>query len=113
MNTRSRPVTGSVMILLPRGAKYPNLRRRPPAPNKGRGRLQVQIRRAFIAANGGAISTDQIYNWAYTRRRCLTGKGNLSWSVLRILRQIAEPVGRAKTIGRPIIWKLRAPLKRP
>jgi hypothetical protein len=33
--------------------------------------------------------------------------GNLRWSVLRILRVIAEPVGRAETIGRPWLWRLR------
>jgi hypothetical protein len=27
--------------------------------------------------------------------------------VHRILRQIAEPIGRAPTIGRPWIWRLR------
>jgi hypothetical protein len=29
------------------------------------------------------------------------------WSVHRILRQIAEPIGRAPTIGRPWLWRLR------
>jgi hypothetical protein len=29
------------------------------------------------------------------------------WSVHRILRQIAEPIGRAPTIGRPWMWRLR------
>jgi hypothetical protein len=33
--------------------------------------------------------------------------GNLRWSVLRILRVIAEPVGRAERIGRPWLWRLR------
>jgi hypothetical protein len=30
-------------------------------------------------------------------------RGNLRWSVLRILRVIAVPVGRAPTIGRPML----------
>jgi hypothetical protein len=29
------------------------------------------------------------------------------WSVHRILRQIAEPIGRADTIGRPWLWRLK------
>jgi hypothetical protein len=37
----------------------------------------------------------------------------VSWghrsSVKRILRTIATPVGRANTIGRPLLWKLRDP----
>jgi hypothetical protein len=32
-------------------------------------------------------------------------------SVWRILRQIAEPIGRAPTIGRPWLWQLKEPLK--
>jgi hypothetical protein len=29
------------------------------------------------------------------------------WSVDRILRVIAEPIGRAPTIGRPWLWRLK------
>jgi hypothetical protein len=29
------------------------------------------------------------------------------WSIVRILRQIAEPIGRADTIGRPWLWRLK------
>jgi hypothetical protein len=31
------------------------------------------------------------------------------WSVHRILREIADQIGRAPTIGRPWIWRLKTP----
>jgi hypothetical protein len=83
---------------------HPNLRTRPHAPNKGRGRLQVQIQRAFMAG-GPVLSTSAIFDWAYARGSRL--QGNRRWSVHRILRECCEPVGRAPTIGRPILWRAR------
>jgi hypothetical protein len=88
-------------------AKWPrhrNLRRRPAAPARGRGRLQVQIERAFLAG-GPVLSTSAVYDWTYARRRRL--QGNRIWSVHRILRVRCERVGRAKTRGQPILWRLR------
>jgi hypothetical protein len=87
---------------------YPNLQRRPHAPNKGRGRLQVQIRRAF-AIHGPVVSSSQTYDWAYARQPRLRRSLAHRHSVFRILREIAEPVGRAPTIGRPWLWRLRVP----
>lgn len=43
---------------------YPNLQRRPYSPNRGRGRVQVGIRRAFMAAGVSMLSTSLIYDWA-------------------------------------------------
>jgi hypothetical protein len=60
-----------------------NLRTRPHSPNLGRGRLQRQIRRAFVA-HGPVASSSWIYDWTHARCRRMTG--NLRWSVLRILR---------------------------
>jgi hypothetical protein len=87
---------------------HPNLRLRPHAPNKGRGRLQVQVRRAYIATGVDTLSASEIYDWTYARRRQRMPT-NLRWPVRRILRVIADPVGRADTIGRPILWKLKQP----
>jgi hypothetical protein len=81
-----------------------DLRMRPPAPARGRGRLQVQIRRAFMVG-GPVLSTSAVYDWTYARRRRL--QGNRIWSVHRILRERCERVGRAKTRGRPWLWRLR------
>jgi hypothetical protein len=90
---------------------HPNLQRRPHAPNAGRGRLQVQIRRAFVGHR--LLSSSQVYDWAYTRHRAYRRPMSeaVRWSVHRILRQIAEPIGRAPTIGRPWLWRLKEPLE--
>jgi hypothetical protein len=83
---------------------HPNLRRRPHAPNKGRGRLQVQIRRAFLDAD--TITSSTVYDWCFVRRRRRIPTRH-RYSVWRILMTIADPVGRAETIGRPWLWRLR------
>jgi hypothetical protein len=90
---------------------FPNLRRRPHSPNKGRGRLQRQIARAFLV-HGSTVSASDIYRWARSWRRCRDGKRinqGERWGIRRILVEIAEPVGRATTIGRPWIWRLKQP----
>ncbi len=89
---------------------YPNLRARPHAPNAGRGRLQTQIRRAFDTSRG-VLSTSQIFDWTYASHRAYGQRIPCwhRWSVSRILRRIADPVGRADTIGRPWLWRLRDP----
>ena len=92
------------------GSAYPNLLARPHAPNAGRGRLQTQIRRAFETSRG-VLSTSQIFDWTYASHRAYGQRIPCwhRWSVSRILRQIAEPIGRADTIGRPWLWRLRDP----
>ena len=87
---------------------HPNLRRRPPAPALGRGRLQRQVRRAFLAG-GPIVSSSEVYDWTIVRNRRM--RPNLCWSVLRILRVIAVPVGRASTIGQPLLWRLKPELR--
>jgi hypothetical protein len=87
-----------------------NLRLRPAKPALGRGRLQVQVRRAFITADAPAISASKIYDWCFARRRLMLGKPLTTrhrYSVWRILVTIADPVGRGTSIGRPILWRLR------
>jgi hypothetical protein len=88
---------------------HPNLQRRPHAPAAGRGRLQRQIKRAFLAAGDVVLSTIEVYDWAYPRHRAYWRPMSeaVRWSVHRILRQIAEPIGRAPTIGRPWLWRLK------
>jgi hypothetical protein len=44
---------------------YPNLRKRPPTPSKGRGSVQVRIRRAFIASGSDVLTIGLSRgNWA-------------------------------------------------
>lgn len=45
---------------------YPNLLLGPRAPNKGRGRLQVQIRRAFVGRE--VLTSSEIYDSCYAKR---------------------------------------------
>lgn len=86
---------------------YPDLRLRPHAPNKGRGRLQRQIRRAFHD-HGNEVSTSDIYRWCERWQAREFGQWE-RWSIVRILEQVAVRVGRAETIGRPWLWHLREP----
>jgi len=51
------------------------------------------------------VSSSAVYDWSYARGRRLTQRHR--HSVWRILVEVAEPVGRAETIGRPILWRLR------
>ena len=94
---------------LTKRANYPNLLRRPRAPAAGRGRLQVQIRRAFVVRE--VLTSSEIYDSCYARRRMLGQQIDrpYRWSVLRILREVADQIGRAPTIGRPWIWRLKTP----
>jgi hypothetical protein len=86
---------------------YPNLLRRPHALNAGRGRLQVAIRRAFVGRE--VLTSSEIYDSAYARRRMLGQQIDrpYRWSALRVLRTVADPIGRAQTAGRPWLWRLK------
>jgi hypothetical protein len=82
-----------------------NLRLRPHAPNAGRGRLQRQIARAFHV-HGNEVSASDIYQWCQRWQSKRFGQWE-RWSIVRILEQIAVRVGRAETIGRPWLWRLK------
>ena len=86
---------------------YPSLRLRPRAPNKGLGRLQVQIRRAFVGRD--ALTSSEVYDSCYAKKRAFGERISQRHrhSVWRILRTIADPIGRASTIGRPWLWRLK------
>jgi hypothetical protein len=90
----------------PSWESYPNLQRRPHAPNAGRGRLQVQIRRAF-AVGGAELTSSQVYDWAYLRHRSHLSEA-VRWSVHRILRQLADRVRRVPPHG-AWLWRLKTP----
>jgi hypothetical protein len=88
--------------------RFPNLRRRPPAPAKGRGPVQVRIRRAFIASGAEVLSSTQIYDWTHPRRRqhSKTLPDGIYWGTLQALRVICEPVARVPPHG-AWLWRLR------
>jgi hypothetical protein len=95
-----RPVTRSPS---PQSARLRNLRLRPAKPALGRGRLQRQIRRAFLL--GDELSSSQIYDWCYAGcRRPLTTRQR--YSVWRLLVTMADRVGRVWPGGN--VWRLRA-----
>jgi len=56
------------------------------------------------------LSSSQVYDWCFARQR-VHGQQVL-WggrrNVWRNLLEIAEPIGRAETIGRPWLWKLKS-----
>jgi hypothetical protein len=83
---------------------YPHLRARPAKPALGRGRIQRQVQRAFIA-RGPVVSASEIYDWTHAGRRSGMRRGARR-SVWVVLRAIAVPVGRATTRGLPTLWQL-------
>jgi len=84
-----------------------NLSRRLAKPALNNGRLQRMSRRALRML--GAASTSQIMEWTCSlkllRGHRLTNHDNRA--ARRALDRIAVRIGRAKTIGRPILWRLR------
>src|SRR5262245_54828268 len=89
-------------------AGHRNLRKRPAKPALDRGRLQRAARRAFIA-EGDKLSTTAILDWAYVRRRHAPLSPGLYHALHRALASIgAKRIGRAETVGRPWLWRLRA-----
>jgi hypothetical protein len=90
----------------PGWAAHPNLQLRPHSPNKGRGRLQVQIRRAFVGHR--LLSSSQVYDWCFPRHRAYRRPMSeaVRWSVHRILRQIAEPICKVPPHN-AWLWRLK------
>ena len=91
--------------------RYPNLLRRPHAPNAGRGRLQVMLRRAFCYAGTDVLTAREIYEFCKTMPQLVEGAPlyrGARWSIIRILEKIAVRIGRAETIGRPWLWRLKS-----
>jgi len=79
---------------------HPNLRARPAKPSLNNGPVQRAARRALQAL--GEASTSEVAAWTHrnpTRRRTRHTRV--------VLGRIAEIVGRAPTIGRPWLWRLR------
>jgi hypothetical protein len=89
---------------------FPNLRKRPPTPSKGRGPVQVRIKRAFTARGVNVLSSSEIYSWSHVRRRlgrCKSMPFGVYSRTLRTLKTMCDPVGRGSGRGRPILWRLR------
>jgi hypothetical protein len=66
--------------------------------------MQRAVRRAFLV-HGPVASSSQIYDWVFPQKRKLTQLRR--HGVWRILRKVAVQIGRAETIGRPWLWRLK------
>jgi hypothetical protein len=85
---------------------YPNLALGPTKPALGNGRLQRLARRALIVL--GTATTSQVMEWTCCRKR-LHGRRTECHdyrAARRVLDRMAIRVGRARTRGRPWLWRL-------
>ena len=85
--------------------RFPSLRMGLGA-SRGKGRIQKAVARAFAAAEGGTITTSQAYDFALARVRGDMWRRMHRCSVLRVLDQVADRVGRDRRHG-AIIWRLK------
>ena len=55
------------------------------------------------------LTSSEIYDSCYARRRMLGQQIDrpYRWAVVRILRQIADPIGRTKPYG-AVLWRLKS-----
>jgi hypothetical protein len=83
---------------------HPNLRLRPVKPALGRGRIQRQVRRAFMASDSPVLSSSDIYRWVYPRKK--RPRWLERWSVFVVLRKECHRVGRTPPYG-AWLWRLR------
>jgi len=93
-----------------KAAALRNLAHRPAKPALNRGRIQILVQRALLTLNGTA-TTSQVIGWTCCRKRLLQGRRierHDYRAARRALDRIAERIGRAKTIGRPWIFRVRA-----
>jgi hypothetical protein len=100
-------------VTMTKWTQFPNLRHRPHAPNKGRGRLQRAIARAFLVAGSDTLSSTAVYDWCFARDRHRPGEWH-RYSVWRILQEIAEPIRKVPPHG-AWLWRLRdsqSPIKK-
>ena len=101
----------AVRVMSEGWSTYPNLRMGANSSrNRGRGRLQVQVRRAFLVAGSNELTTSQVYDYALPRVRADMWRQMHRCSVLRVLDQLCHRVGRDRAHG-AIIWKLKEPLE--
>jgi len=89
----------------PKWAEFPNLRFRPARRAPGNGRIHRAIARAFMV-HGDELTTAQALDWALPRVRRDGWRQRHRWSVVRVLRQVADPIHRVPPHG-AWLWKLR------
>jgi hypothetical protein len=82
---------------------YRNLQLRPAKPALGRGRIQRQVKRAFLLAD--TLTSSQVYDWTHCRMRHRMSQAH-RWSVRRVLMAIADPIERVPPHG-AWLWRLK------
>jgi hypothetical protein len=89
-------------------ATYPGLRfPGHTAGSRGRGRIQLAVKRAFAAAGTSTLTTSDVFDYALVRVRGEGWRRRHRWSVVRVLRAMCDPIGRDPRHG-AIIWRLKA-----
>ena len=68
------------------------------------GRIELRVRRAFIANNGHPLSTTELMRRVYPR--VVKFKHWHSYSIRRAAPKFAVRVGRRRCRGMPIVWQL-------
>ena len=89
--------------------KHPNLAKRPAKPAQNRGRIQRQIRIAFVALGKSTLTTAELAGFTHGHLKALGEKLGPDHyrHIHRACLQIgAVAVGRADGRGRPMIWRL-------
>jgi hypothetical protein len=87
-------------------AQRRNLARRLAKPAKLNGKLQKAAKRAFVAFDG-QLDTGIVADWGYSTERARSLDSSKYRRLRRALASIgAVKIGRAKTQGRPWIWRL-------
>jgi hypothetical protein len=87
--------------------RFPGLRFGHKVGSAGRGKIQLAVRRAFVAAGTSTLTTSVVFDYALARHRNDGWRRRHRWSVVRVLLGIADRVGRADTPGRPWLWRLK------
>jgi hypothetical protein len=84
---------------------------RPRAPSLDRGPVQRRVRRAFIAMGKAALSTTELLLWTHPRARGT--RHDRRRAVRRACECYCERVGRSTSIGKPVLWRLKADFSGP
>lgn len=72
-----------------------------------RGWLQQRIWRAFVV-HQRAMTTIELAKFAYPRLCGAPIKRNHRYAIRRAAKAVAEPIGRRKGRGRPVLWRLKS-----
>jgi hypothetical protein len=61
-----------------------------------------------VGSAAATLTTSDVFDYALVRHRGDGWRQRQPWSVVRVLRQMCDCVGRVDTPGRPWLWRLKA-----